>query len=209
MSAARWHLLTFRPLYSIRPDFLCSITDPNSRVPIEGFQGYRPQTAEEFAKAFVESDFGKRNAKSVKDAQAQFSSENVEKYRHSAKSEQVSGLAKKTAHKKADKASSPYVISYWQQTKLCMRRRVQLALGDIPSLVIPIIASIIQAIIIGSTFFRITNTTAGYFSRGGVVFFAILVSRISGSADLESTSCDVKSDVRWFFCCARSCELTK
>lgn len=100
----------------------------------------------------------------------------MESYRQSAKKERVAGLGQKAATKtssssarKADDKANPYVISYWQQTRLCIRRRVQLALGDIPSLVIPIIAAIIQAIIMGSTFFRIPDSTIGFFSRGGVI----------------------------------------
>ena len=99
------------------------------------------------------------------------------------------------------------MLSYWQQTKLCVRRRVQLALGDLPSLLIPIAAYIIQvsacvahmfmpwssdrispaqAIIIGSTFYRITNDNTGFFSRGGVLFFAVFFNALQALSEITT-----------------------
>ena len=98
------------------------------------------------------------------------------------------------------------MLSYWQQTKLCVRRRVQLALGDLPSLLIPIAAYIIQvstyiapmsaphrlialplqAIIIGSTFYRITNANTGFFSRGGVLFFSVFFNALQALSEITT-----------------------
>lgn len=156
------------------PDFLCSITDPLARIERKDFDGSRPKTASEFAQAWQESELGKRNIKQVHDAMDTHTDEGVHDYRKSAKSERVRGLSRKAAADTADKHANPYVISYWQQTQLCIKRRIQLAKGDLPSLLIPIIASIIQAIIIGSTFFRISNSTSGFFSRGGVILYVFL-----------------------------------
>lgn len=168
----------------LRPDFLCSITDPNARIPIKDFTGYRPKTADEFATVFKESKFGRANVQQVQEAKSKFSSGTVAHYQSSARKEHEAGLTSKASKKRSEKELNPYVITYWQQTKLCIRRRLQLAWGNKPSLLIPIIVSVIQSIIIGSTFFRIPDSTSGFFSRGGVLFFAILFNAFQAMAEI-------------------------
>lgn len=164
------------------PDFLCAVTDANARVPIKDFQGYRPKTADEFAKAWQESELGKLSLKQTAEAKASVQDHHLEKYRHSARLD--AGLGKKDANSKSAKRANPYVISYWMQIKLAMRRRVQLAWGDKPTLIIPLVATIIQGILTGSTFFRIPDSTIGFFSRGGVLFFAILFNAFQAMAEI-------------------------
>lgn len=56
--------------------------------------------------------------------------------------------------------------------RLAMIRRYQMQMGDIGTLAIVTIAAIFQALIIGSVYYPLPDTTAGFFSRGGVMFFA-------------------------------------
>jgi len=71
--------------------------------------------------------------------------------------------------------------------KLAMIRRYQMQMGDIGTLAIVTIAAIFQALIIGSVYYPLPDTTAGFFSRGGVMFFAILYNSFTGMAEITSS----------------------
>lgn len=60
-------------------------------------------------------------------------------------------------------------------------------MGDISTLAIVTIAAIFQALIIGSVYYPLPDTTAGFFSRGGVMFFAILYNSFTGMAEITSS----------------------
>jgi hypothetical protein len=81
--------------------------------------------------------------------------------------------------------------------RLAMTRRYQMQMNDLPTLWITTVcvsfpsfffsplpfadfsslssAAMFQAVIIGSVYFQMPKDTSGFFSRGGVIFFAILV----------------------------------
>jgi len=162
-------------------DFLVACTDPKGRFQREGFQGHIPQTADEFADYWAKSELGKKN---VAHAEEQLrilapgeSNDKVDAYRTSAHAEHVKRASKK----------SPYLISYPMMAKLAMVRRYQMQMGDIGTLAIVTIAAIFQALIIGSVYYPLPDTTAGFFSRGGVMFFAILYNSFTGMAEITSS----------------------
>lgn len=55
-------------------------------------------------------------------------------------------------------------------------------MGELPTLAITTIAAIFQALIIGSVYFQMPKDTSGFFSRGGVIFFAILYNSFTGDS---------------------------
>jgi ATP-binding cassette subfamily G (WHITE) protein 2 (PDR) len=69
--------------------------------------------------------------------------------------------------------NSPYTLSYWGQIKLCMWREVQRIRND-PSVPLTMITvNFFEALIIASIFYNLPQTTASFFSRGGVLFMMV------------------------------------
>lgn len=139
-------------------DFLVSVTDPKARA-IE--EGARPPTDDAgLVEAYQKSQVGAAERAAREEYRKTWSEEAMGRVQQSRKAEAVKHARK------------GYLTTYWQQTRLAVRRRFQLLRGDLSTLVVQTAANIFQALIIGSVFYDITDTTAGYFSRGGVIFFA-------------------------------------
>ena len=84
----------------------------------------------------------------------------VESYKRSAHAERSNNARK----------GSPYTISVPMQVRAVMTRRVKILRGDWVAQVIQLAAYVFQGIIMGTVFLRVQDSTAAYFSRGGVLF---------------------------------------
>jgi ABC-type multidrug transport system permease subunit len=71
------------------------------------------------------------------------------------------------------------------QVGVALRRRVQLVTNDV-TVPIQFIVTCVQGLIISSVFYNIPDTSAGFFSRGGVIFFAILLNCLSGMSEIAA-----------------------
>jgi len=75
------------------------------------------------------------------------------------------------------------------QVKLCVRRGFQRLRGDLSLLLTGMIGNTIMALIIGSVFYNLQNNTASLYSRGALLFFAVLLNAFSSSLEVNSESC--------------------
>ncbi|KAK4048322.1 ATP-binding cassette transporter snq2 [Microbotryomycetes sp. JL201] len=161
------------------PDFCVSVTDPRGRFIREGVDPRSvPQTAKDMAAYWRKSELGKKNAAKVQaiiDKHA--TSDKMDKFRESARQEKAKHLSPKSA----------YVISYPMQLRLAMVRRAKMMINDAPTTIIITCAAIFQALIIGSVYYKLADSTAGFFSRGGVLFFAILYNAFTGLAEIANS----------------------
>ncbi|KAM0754754.1 putative SNQ2-ABC transporter [Meredithblackwellia eburnea MCA 4105] len=160
-------------------DFLVAVTDPKGRFYREGVdQAKVPKTADEFAKYFRESEIGKQNAAEVAATleEEKGAEQRLQRFRESAQREKADHVGK----------DSKYQISFPMQVRLCMTRRYQMQMGELPTLLVTTIAAIFQALIIGSVYFQMPKNTSGFFSRGGIIFFAILYNAFTGMAEITN-----------------------
>ncbi|GJJ10736.1 hypothetical protein Clacol_004963 [Clathrus columnatus] len=147
-------------------DFLVSITDPTYRIIRRGYEARVPRLPSEFASYFLNSELGKRNNEDTKKRFEEFSRMNHEEYAASARAEHSRGAPKR----------SPYNVGMGRQLRLLMKRRLQIIRGNIAP----------QTLIMGSVFFNMPLATRAYFSRGGVLFFAILFSALTSMAEIPA-----------------------
>ncbi|KAF8196094.1 pleiotropic drug resistance ABC transporter [Pholiota molesta] len=70
----------------------------------------------------------------------------------------------------------PLFVEYPQQAKIVMRRRVQIYWNKLNTFLV-LFSYVFQALIIGSVFLNSPEATSAYFSRGGVLFFAVYDGR--------------------------------
>ncbi|KAJ3748437.1 pleiotropic drug resistance ABC transporter [Lentinula detonsa] len=161
------------------PDFLVSVTDPLGRIPRQVVAN-RPRTADEFSARFKESSLGEHNREDMATykelAVLGEKSEKAHAYRSSAALEKA----------KHTRNQSPYLISLPMQARAVMQRRVQILVGSSLATIFNLVSFIIQGIIVGTVFLQIPDSTSAYFSRGGVLFFALLFCALSSMAEIPS-----------------------
>ena len=155
-----------------------SVTDPNGRIVRKGYENRVPRTAAEFVDYFHKSDLSRLNREDISAYHAEFvgKPERVSHYKQSVKDEHARHTSKK----------SPYIVSIPMQARALMRRRVQIIRGGIAAQVIQLASFVLQAIIMGTVFLRLDDTTITFFSRGGVLFFALLFAALSTMAEIPA-----------------------
>ncbi|KAH7929251.1 hypothetical protein BV22DRAFT_1192162 [Leucogyrophana mollusca] len=159
-------------------DFLVSVTDPNGRQVRPGYESTVPRTAAQMAAYFKSSRLGSINRQSIDDYRALYVNKPDRKvaYKLSAAGE----------HARHAPAGSAYTISVPMQVRAVMRRRVQIIKGDMTAQAVQLGAQIFQAIIMGTVFLKLPDATSAYFSRGGILFFALFFGALSSMAEIPA-----------------------
>ncbi|KAJ7471522.1 pleiotropic drug resistance ABC transporter [Mycena galericulata] len=165
------------------PDFIVSVTDPVGRVVRAGLspeeEKARPRSSAELAEHFLASPLMAKNRTDIdayKKECVPGQKDRVQQYKRSAQAE----------HAKGTRRSSPYTTSLFMQARAVMLRRVQIILGDKTGALILIFTFVLQGIIVGSVFVNIPDSTSSFFSRGGVMFFALLFAALASMAEIAS-----------------------
>ncbi|CAE6435980.1 unnamed protein product [Rhizoctonia solani] len=160
-------------------DFLVAVTDPLARTPRPGWEDRVPRTAEEFASHWVESSEG-RTSRVEAEEYMRTPQDRVEKhhqnYKVSARAERANNMSRKSA----------YTVSIAMQVRAIMLRRLQIIRGDMAAPAITIASFVIQALIIGSVYLKLPQATVAYFSRGGVLFFAVFFGALTAMAEIPA-----------------------
>lgn len=85
---------------------------------------------------------------------------------------------------RGQRTKSPYTISVPMQIRLCIQRGFQRLRGDMSLALSGIIGNTIMALIIGSVFYDLPVNTGTFYSRGALLFFAILLNAFSSSLEV-------------------------
>ncbi|KKZ61668.1 hypothetical protein EMCG_03777 [[Emmonsia] crescens] len=159
-------------------DFLTSVTNPLERRVRQGFESRVPRTAQEFEQYW-------RQSQEFKDMQAEIEeSEKVNPVGGSALGELRE--AHQQAQAKHVRPKSPYTISIAMQVKLCTIRAYQRLWNDKASTISRVAAQLIMSLIIGSLFFNTPHVTSSFFSKGSILFFAILLNALLSISEINT-----------------------
>ncbi|KAK5162685.1 hypothetical protein LTR04_003110 [Oleoguttula sp. CCFEE 6159] len=161
------------------PDYLTGCTDPFERDYEAGRNsGNAPHTPDDFVAAFSKSDMATRLDREIADYRKQL---NEERHVHEDFQTAVSE-SKRHAPKK-----SVYSIPFYLQIWALMQRQFILKWQDQFSLVTSWITSIVIAIVMGTVWLNLPQDSAGAFTRGGVLFIALLFNAFQAFGELAST----------------------
>ncbi|PLB48341.1 pleiotropic drug resistance protein, ABC superfamily [Aspergillus steynii IBT 23096] len=157
-------------------DFLTSLTSPSERVVRKGYDGKVPRTPDEFAAAWKNSAAYQKLMQKIDEYNQEFpvGGESLDQFIESRKAMQA----------KNQRVGSPYTVSLWEQVKLCMVRGFQRLQGDASLTMSQLIGNFIMALIIGSVFFRMEDDTSSFYSRGALLFFAVLLNAFSSALEI-------------------------
>ncbi|KAJ5273331.1 hypothetical protein N7478_008456 [Penicillium angulare] len=158
------------------PDFLASMTSPTQRRVRSGFENKVPRTPEDFAKIWLESPMRQKLL------------EDIKKYNHN---HPIGGPdfdafqeSRTLQQAKHQRAKSPYTLSYWQQIEICFRRGYICVISDPTLLIASVLSNIAIVTIVSSIFFKMPMTTSTFYSRGALLFFAILINAFSSQLEI-------------------------
>ncbi|KAK4544573.1 hypothetical protein LTR36_004145 [Oleoguttula mirabilis] len=168
----------FCPQRQTTGDFLTSVTNPAERTPREGFEGKIPRTPDDFDAYWRRSNDYKALLREIDEHNQEFgdNGQQLEAFRSS----------KREAQAKHTRPKSPYVVSVPMQIKLNTKRAYQRLWNDKPSTVTTIFSQVVMSLIVGSVFYDTPNATAGFFSLGAVLFFAILFNALIAISEINS-----------------------
>ncbi|ROW15604.1 hypothetical protein VPNG_02208 [Cytospora leucostoma] len=148
-------------------DFLTSVVDPHERSIRPGWEDRIPRSAEDFAAVYKRSEAYQKNLKDIE----QFETQTVEQQK------QISQNSTKASKRKN------YTIPFYQQVIALTQRQFLVMIGDKASLFGKWGGIVFQGLIVGSLFFQQPDTTAGAFTRGGVLFFILLFNALLALAE--------------------------
>lgn len=157
-------------------DFLTSLTSPSERKIRDGYEHLVPRTPDEFAARWKDSMDRKQLLGEIDAYQQEFPlhSDKYEEFSHSRAVEKAKGT----------RAASPYTLSYWMQIRLCLWRGFVRLKGDLTMTLTSVIGNMIMALIVASVFYDLNETTASFFSRGALLFFAILLNAFASALEI-------------------------
>ncbi|KAM0233020.1 hypothetical protein ACHAPO_007486 [Fusarium lateritium] len=160
----------------VTADFLTSLTNPLERRIRPGFQGKTPSSPDEFAAAWKQS---KGRALLLKDID-EFNRE----YPIGGPSLDSFKRFRKTIKATSQRAKSPYNLSIPQQVTLCVRRGFQSLRSNATLVIIGSLFNAIMALVVGSIFYDLPNTTDALYSRGALLFFGILLAAFASALEI-------------------------
>jgi ATP-binding cassette subfamily G (WHITE) protein 2 (PDR) len=158
------------------PDFLTSMTSPQERIIRKGFEDRAPRTPDEFAAAWKAS---------VANAQLQ---REIEEYKNSfpinGPEAEEFRANRRAAQAKSQRKNSPYTLSYWQQIKLCVWRGFKRLITDPTITLTQLFGNVIMAVIVGSIFYNLEQTTESFYQRGALLFVGCLMSAFASALEV-------------------------
>jgi ABC-type multidrug transport system ATPase subunit/ABC-type multidrug transport system permease subunit len=156
------------------PDFLTSMTAPNERRIRPGASP--PRTPAEFAAAWQASPERESLLEEIAVFDAEFPLDGPlrDQFEASRRVEKAS----------AQRASSPYTLSYGEQISLCLWRGFRRLMAEPTLTLYQLISNLLLAIIVGTVFLNLKQETEGFFKRGSLLFFAVLLNALASALEV-------------------------
>ncbi|EHL03106.1 putative ABC transporter G family member 11 [Glarea lozoyensis 74030] len=162
------------------PDYLTGCTDEFERDYAPGRSAENaPNSPESLAQAFKESKFSTLLSNEMNDYRASIAADQqrIEDFK----------VAVHDNKRKYTSSKSVYNVPYYLQIWALMQRQYLIKWQDKFSLVVSWITSITIAIVLGTVWLDLPQTSAGAFTRGGLLFISLLFNAFTAFAELAST----------------------
>ncbi|KAF7587765.1 hypothetical protein BBP40_006725 [Aspergillus hancockii] len=159
-------------------DFLTSLTNPTERIVRKEFEARVPSTPDEFAQTWKTSQLRKQFLGEIHqyEKENQLGGPSVQDYLYSRQAEKSSWMTQK----------SPYTISTALQILLCLRRGFRRLQGNKSFFFVTVLGNFFMSLVLGSVFYDLPATTAGFNNRCILLFFAVLFNALNSSLEILS-----------------------
>lgn len=169
-----WHC----PVRQTTGDFLTSVTNPIERQAREGMENKVPRTPEEFENCWRQSPEFRLLHNHLDtyetDHLGDRQDENITYLREQ----------KNVRQSKHVRPGSPYTINVMMQVRLCTKRAYQRIWNDKSATATSCTSRLIMALIIGSIFYGTPDASAGFYSKGSVLFMATLLNALTAITEI-------------------------
>lgn len=157
-------------------DFLTSMTSAHERKVRPGCEGQVPRTPDEFAARWKSSPEYEALIKEIEayNKDHPIGGSDYDQFQASRQLQKSKGLRQK----------SPYTLSYTQQVKLTLWRGFRRLAADPSITAFQLFSNVILALVISSVFYNLDETTNSFFSRGALLFFAILMNAFGSALEI-------------------------
>lgn len=158
------------------PDFLTSMTSSNERVIRPGMEEKTPRTADEFARAWKNSQ---HRARLMEDIQVYADEHPFDGHHHQAFLE-----SRRADQSNSQRAGSPYNLSYMQQMMITLWRSWTLLIGDPANTLTMLGCNVFEALVIASIFYNLPEDTGSFQRRSILLFFVVLMNALGGMLEI-------------------------
>lgn len=160
-------------------DFLTSVTNPVERCPRPGMETQVPRTPDEFEAYWHSSP-------EYRDLQREMAAHN--EVAKSNPDEKLREFQQQKRQEQSDhtRPNSPYMLSVPMQIKLNTRRAYQRVWNERTSTITSFVANCVIALIVGSVFYGTPNATVGFYQKGAVLFYAVLLNALTAMTEINS-----------------------
>lgn len=157
-------------------DFLTSLSSPSERCVRKGFERLVPRSPDEFAARWRESEERQQLLTEIEVFENDYPLGEGKMHEFS-----VSRRMEKSRFSRKD---SPYTLSYFQQIHICLHRGFLRLKGDTSMTLASVIGNTIMGFIVASVFYDLEDSPASFFSRGALLFFAILLNAFASMLEI-------------------------
>ncbi|XEV04742.1 hypothetical protein FSHL1_010029 [Fusarium sambucinum] len=162
-------------------DFLTSVTVDTEREIIPGYEATVPQTAHDFEQRYKASETFQRMKLLAKSRNQESLAAEVDGLRISnseEKSRTISAISR---------ATSPYLVSFFQQVWICAIRQFQILWGDRFSNGLQLASSLVMALVTGSLMYNLPEDSTSIFRKPGALFYPILLWCLNKMAETAAS----------------------
>ena len=156
-------------------DFLTSVTNPEERKAREGFESKVPRTPDEFEAFWEASQACTNSLREIRDHDFEVCDSTLQEWKERHQEMQAKHL----------RPNSPYVISVPMMISLCSKRAYHRIMNDKISTVTTVIGQILMAIVVGTVYYGHPNNTQGFFHKGAICFFAIVLNGLIALSEVN------------------------
>ena len=158
-------------------DFLTGVTVPTERLVRQGFETSFPRTADEIRQDYSRSDTKAIMEKEYSYPESDDAKENTKEFKEAVAEDKDKTLPK----------NSPLTVSFPKQVKACIVRQYQIVWGDKPTFIIKQLATLVQALVVGSLFYNSSTDSSGLFSKSGALFFSLLYQALMALSEVTDS----------------------
>ncbi|RAH84934.1 pleiotropic drug resistance protein, ABC superfamily [Aspergillus japonicus CBS 114.51] len=158
-------------------DYLTGVTVPTERKIQPGFENRFPRNADAILAEYRQSPLYQHMIQEYDYPSSDIARQRTQDFKESVAWEKSKRIPKKSA----------LTTGFGDQLLACTIRQYQILWGEKSTFLIKQILSVIMALIAGSCFYNSPQTTAGLFTKGGAVFFALLYNCIVAMSEVTES----------------------
>lgn len=158
-------------------DFLTGVTVPTERQVRDEMRDSFPRTAGEIRSKYEQTSIMKEMGREYKYPTTEAAQTNTIEFKEAVRDDKNKSLPK----------SSPLTANPLAQIRACVIRQYQVIWGDKATFIIKQVSTTVQALIVGSLFYKAASNSSGLFLKGGTLFLSVLYHSLLAMSEVTDS----------------------